>query len=148
MVMPFPEVAASTPNSLGRSATVGTAPELPPPDAVVAAPPPDAVVAAPPDAVVAAPPPDAVVALVPLPELSPPHAASTLGASATAAPAAPSRVSTCRRVTRPSWTGRVGSFSAIVNAPCVVAEPAGPLTQRPNPRAREPVDTAAPNRSA
>src|SRR4051812_6114057 len=113
MVIPFPEVAASTPNNLGRSATVGTPPELPP-DAVVAAPPPAAVVAAPPDAVVAAPPPDAVVALVPLPELSPPHAASTLGARATAAPAAPSRVSTCRRVTRPWCSGRPGSISAIL----------------------------------
>src|SRR4051812_37992511 len=148
MVMPLPEAAASTPNNLGRSATVGTPPELPPPDAVVAAPPPEAVVAAPPDAVVAAPPPDAVVALVPLFELSPPHAASTLGASATAAPAAPSRVSTCRRVTRPWWTGRPGSISAILL--CSLCRGRTDRTRHTSDksRGREPVDTAAPNRSA
>src|SRR5437762_1742269 len=98
------------PRSVGRSATVGVAPE-PPPDAVVA-PPPEAVVAAPPEAVVAAPP-EAVVAALFLLELSPPQAARTLGARATAAPAAPRWVNTCRRVTRPSCTGRSESFSVI-----------------------------------
>src|SRR5690348_14454664 len=106
MVMPLPAVAASTPRSFPRSATVGVAPELPP-EAVVAAPP-LAVVAAPPDAVVAEPPLAVVVAEPLLLELSLPQAARTLGATATAAPAAPRRVSTCRRDTPPFCTGRCG----------------------------------------
>src|SRR6478609_6133195 len=123
--MPLPAVAASTPSRVARSATVGVAPELPPLAAVVAAPP-EAVVALPPDAVVAEPPPDAVVAEPLLLELSLPQAARTLGASATAAPAAPRRVSTCRRVTRPWCTGCCGSMSVIPTAPSVVAgRPAG-----------------------
>ena len=91
--------------------------------------------AAPPDAVVAEPPPDAVVAVLLL-ELSLPQAARTVGASATAAPATPRRVSTCRRVTRPSCTGRCGSFSVIPTAPCVVAEYPARHVQRNSRRAR------------
>src|SRR6478609_5284139 len=132
--MPLPAVAASTPSRVARSATVGVAPELPPLAAVVAAPP-EAVVALPPDAVVAEPPPDAVVAELLL-LLSLPQAARTLGASATAAPAAPRRVSTCRRVTRPWCTGRCGSFSVIPTAPCVVAEYPARHVQRNSRRAR------------
>src|SRR5689334_22481311 len=136
--MPLPAVAASTPSRVARSATVGVAPELPPLAAVVAAPP-EAVVALPPDAVVAEPPPDAVVAELLL-LLSLPQAARTLGASATAAPAAPSRVSTCRRVTRPSCTGRCGSFSVIPTAPCVVAgAPASSRQQRSSARSIDAV---------
>src|SRR5689334_599803 len=116
--MPLPDVAASTPRRAPSWSTVGMAPELPPLAAVVAAP---DVVAAPPDAVVAEPPPlAAVVALPLLLELSLPQAASTLGAIATAAPAAPRRVNTCRRLTRPCCTGRSGSFS-VIPTPCVVA---------------------------
>src|SRR3954470_20518675 len=97
--MPLPAVAGSTPSRAPSWSIVGMAPELPP-DAVVAAPPDAAVVAAPPEAVVAGPP-DAFVADLLPPELSPPQAARMLGARATAAPAVPNRVSTCRRVTRP-----------------------------------------------
>src|SRR5215212_3127016 len=107
--MPLADVPGSTPSSVARSVTAGTAPELPP-DAVVAAPA-DAVVAAPPDAVV--PPPADVVAVPLLLALSLPQAARMLGATATAAPAAPRRVSTCRRVTRRWWTGCSGSISGI-----------------------------------
>ena len=82
------------------------------------------------------PPPDAVVAVLLLLELSLPQAARTLGASATAAPAAPRRVSTCRRVTRPSCTGRCGSFSVIPAAPCVVAGRPARHVQRNSRRAR------------
>src|SRR3954469_24509909 len=110
MDMPFPEVAACRPSGGERSLSAGPPPGLPPLAAVVAAPP-EAVVAAPPDAVVAAPP-EAVVAEV-LPELSPPQAARMLGARATAAPAVPRRVSTCRRVTPPLCAGATGSMSVI-----------------------------------
>src|SRR3954471_22469446 len=116
--MPLPDVAASTPSNPARSATVGVPPE-PPPAAVVAEPL-AAVVADPLAAVVADPPPDAVVAVLLLLELSLPQAASTLGATATAAPTAPSRVSACLRVTRPC-TGRSALSSVIPTAPCVVA---------------------------
>src|SRR3954452_3109075 len=135
MVMPLPAVAASTPSSVARSATVGVAPELPPLAAVVAAPL-AAGVAEPRAAVVAEPPPDAVVAVLLLLELSPPQAARTPGASATAAPAAPRRVNTCRRVTRPPCTGRCESFSVIPTAPCVVAGRPARHAQRNRQRAR------------
>ena len=76
----------------------------------------------------------AVVAVL-LPELSLPQAARTLGVNATAAPAAPRRVSTCRRVTRPWCTGRSGSMSVIPTAPCVVAGRPARHAQRNSGRA-------------